>query len=153
MRTEAVNCVLDVMHVITTDALRLGPLADRREDTAAGVTASADAATLGHAIEASGLIGLDPRTQALTRVAALIAVESCVTSYQWAIDAALEHGASEEDLIDVLLSIAPLVGLERGDSRGVTARTPHRVLAPPGKVTVFARLPRECSPVAFTRLG
>ena len=75
-----------------------------------------DGATLSSTIEASGLIGLDPKTQALTRVAALIAIESCVPSYQWAIDAALEHGASEEDLIDVLISIAPIVGMERATS-------------------------------------
>jgi 4-carboxymuconolactone decarboxylase len=81
-----------------------------------GVSAAEDGGTLSTAIEASGLIGLDPKTQALTRVAAVIAIESRFSSYQWAIDAALEHGASEEDLIDVLLSIAPVVGLERATS-------------------------------------
>jgi 4-carboxymuconolactone decarboxylase len=60
--------------------------------------------------------GLDPRTQALTRLAALIATESAGASYQWAIDSALAAGAGEDDVVDVLAAVAPIVGLARAAS-------------------------------------
>lgn len=72
----------------------------------------------------SGLVGLDRKTSALIRVAAFIAVDSAVASYQWAIDEAITHGATEEEVIDVLLAIAPVVGMGR-----VTSAAPELALA------------------------
>jgi alkylhydroperoxidase/carboxymuconolactone decarboxylase family protein YurZ len=83
-----------------------------------------ESVTIGAMIGTSGLIGLDGKTHALTRVAALIAAESSIASYQWAVDAALAEGATEEDIIDVLLAVAPVVGLAR-----VTSAAPELALA------------------------
>jgi alkylhydroperoxidase/carboxymuconolactone decarboxylase family protein YurZ len=56
---------------------------------------------------------LEAKTRALARVAALVAAESALTSYQWAADAALAAGASEEEVVDVLTAVAPIVGRAR----------------------------------------
>jgi 4-carboxymuconolactone decarboxylase len=80
---------------------------------ALGMAWDEGSAELAAMVEPSGLFGLDRKIQALTRVAALIATEPCVSSYRWAIDAAITHGATEEEIIDVLLAIAPIVGLDR----------------------------------------
>jgi len=57
--------------------------------------------------------GLDAKTFALVRVAALIAAESAQASHSWAVDAALAAGASDDDIVDVLAAVAPIVGLAR----------------------------------------
>ena len=58
-------------------------------------------ATFATSLEASQPLGLDACTFALARVAALIATDAPLTTYQWAVDAALAAGASEGDLVDV----------------------------------------------------
>jgi 4-carboxymuconolactone decarboxylase len=70
-------------------------------------------AMLGSILEHPQSTALDARTHALARVAALIAAESAVASYLWAVDSAIEAGASEDDVVDVLTAIAPIVGLAR----------------------------------------
>src|SRR5688500_6362223 len=50
-------------------------------------------ATLGSILEHPQRTALDARTHALARVAALIAAESAVASYLWAVDSAIEAGA------------------------------------------------------------
>jgi alkylhydroperoxidase/carboxymuconolactone decarboxylase family protein YurZ len=74
--------------------------------------------------DTSSLFGLDDRTAALVRVAALIASESASATYQWAIDRAIVAGGTEEDVIDVLLAVAPVVGPAR-----VTSAAPEVALA------------------------
>jgi alkylhydroperoxidase/carboxymuconolactone decarboxylase family protein YurZ len=54
--------------------------------------------------------GLDGRTFALVKIAALIALDAPPASYAWQIANALEEGATPEDLIGVLRAIAPQVG-------------------------------------------
>ena len=54
--------------------------------------------------------GLDPRTFALVKVAALIALDAPPASYLWQVGNALDDGATPEDLIGVLRAIAPQVG-------------------------------------------
>jgi alkylhydroperoxidase/carboxymuconolactone decarboxylase family protein YurZ len=56
---------------------------------------------------------LDSKTLALSRVAALVASESALSSYQWAIDHALAVGATDDDIVDVLTAVAPVIGLAR----------------------------------------
>ena len=56
---------------------------------------------------------LDAPTLALARVAALIASDAALPSYQWAVDSALAAGASDSDIVDVLIAVAPTVGLAR----------------------------------------
>jgi 4-carboxymuconolactone decarboxylase len=54
--------------------------------------------------------GLDPRTFALVKIAALIALDAPPASYLWQVGNALDDGATPEDLIGVLRAIAPQVG-------------------------------------------
>jgi 4-carboxymuconolactone decarboxylase len=54
--------------------------------------------------------GLDPRSFALVKVAALIALDAPPASYLWQVSNALAAGATPEDLIGVLRAIAPQVG-------------------------------------------
>ena len=54
--------------------------------------------------------GLDPRSYALVKVAALVALDAPPASYLWQVANALEAGATPEDLIGVLIAIAPQVG-------------------------------------------
>jgi len=56
---------------------------------------------------------LGEKTFALARVAALIATGSTAASYQWAVAVALSAGATPRDVLDVLLSVAPVVGVAR----------------------------------------
>ncbi len=54
--------------------------------------------------------GLDARTFALVKIAALIALDAPPASYAWQIANALEEGVTPEDLVGVLRAIAPQVG-------------------------------------------
>ncbi len=68
---------------------------------------------------------LDPRTLALVRLGALVAVGgSRVPSYGSLTDAALDAGASVTDVVDVLLGVLPVVGAAR-----VVAAAPGLALA------------------------
>jgi 4-carboxymuconolactone decarboxylase len=53
---------------------------------------------------------LDPKTLALVRLAALVAVGGAVPSYGAFADAALDAGATAEQIVDVLVGVAPVVG-------------------------------------------
>jgi alkylhydroperoxidase/carboxymuconolactone decarboxylase family protein YurZ len=81
-------------------------------------------ATLGANLATTAMSGPDNKTNALNRVAALIAAESALASYQWAVDAAMAAGASDDDIVDVLTAVAPIVGLAR-----TTAAAPALALA------------------------
>jgi 4-carboxymuconolactone decarboxylase len=70
-------------------------------------------ATLGTGLRVHGASSLDARTCALVRVAALIAAESSSASHSWAVEAALAAGATDDDIVDVLAAVAPIVGLAR----------------------------------------
>jgi 4-carboxymuconolactone decarboxylase len=54
--------------------------------------------------------GLDARTFALVKIAALIALDAPPASYAWQIANALDDGASPEDILGVLRAVAPQVG-------------------------------------------
>ncbi len=81
-------------------------------------------ATLGADLAPPAVSGLDAKTHALTRIAALIATEAALASYQWAVDSALSVGATDEDIVDVLASVAPIIGLAR-----LTSAAPELALA------------------------
>src|SRR3954470_11217947 len=68
--------------------------------------------------------GLDPRTFALAKVAALIALDAPPASYAWQVTNALADGATPEDLLGVLRAIAPQVGGPK-----VVAAAPEIMLA------------------------
>ena len=56
---------------------------------------------------------LDPKTAALVRVGALVAIGSPGVCLEWSTTAALAAGATEDEVTGVLLAIAPIVGLGR----------------------------------------
>jgi 4-carboxymuconolactone decarboxylase len=63
-----------------------------------------------HNLEASGL---DPRTYSLVKIAALIALDAPPASYIAQVGFALEAGVDPEDILKVLVAVAPQVGLPR----------------------------------------
>jgi 4-carboxymuconolactone decarboxylase len=68
--------------------------------------------------------GLDARTFALVKIAALIAMDAPPASYTWQVANALDEGASPEDILGVLKAVAPQVGGPR-----VVAAAPEIMLA------------------------
>jgi len=56
---------------------------------------------------------LDARTTALLQVGVLVAVGSPAVSLDWSVARALAAGATEDQIADVLLAIAPVAGLGR----------------------------------------
>lgn len=67
---------------------------------------------------------LDPRTLALVRMAALVAVGGAIPSYGAEADAAVSAGATAEEIVDVLIGIVPIVGLP-----SVVAAAPRLAMA------------------------
>jgi 4-carboxymuconolactone decarboxylase len=68
--------------------------------------------------------GLDARTFALVKIAALIALDAPPASYAWQVGNALNEGVSPEDMLAVLRAIAPQVGGPK-----VVAAAPELMLA------------------------
>jgi 4-carboxymuconolactone decarboxylase len=56
---------------------------------------------------------LDPKTAALLQLAASVALGSPAVCLEWCAGRALAAGASEDEIADVLLAIAPVAGLGR----------------------------------------
>jgi 4-carboxymuconolactone decarboxylase len=54
---------------------------------------------------------LDPKTQALVRIGALVAVGGSVPSYGVEADTAVSAGATDAEIIEVLLGVVSVVGL------------------------------------------
>jgi len=54
--------------------------------------------------------GLDPRSYALVKVAALVALDAPPASYLWQVSNALDSGATPKEIVGVLRAIAPQVG-------------------------------------------
>ena len=67
---------------------------------------------------------LDAKTAALLRIAALAAIGSPGVCLEWGASRALAAGASEDEIADVLLAIAPVAGLGR-----ITAAAPDLAIA------------------------
>ena len=53
---------------------------------------------------------LDDRSYALVKLAALIALDAPPASYIWQVGNAIAEGASAEDIVGVLIAVAPQVG-------------------------------------------
>src|SRR3954451_20611205 len=68
--------------------------------------------------------GLDARTFALAKIAALIALDAPPASYAWQVANALDEGATPEDILGVLRAVAPQVGGPR-----VVAAAPEIMVA------------------------
>ena len=67
----------------------------------------------GMMLDPPGTLALDPKTAALLRVGAAIAAEASAVGLEWSTGRALAAGASEDEIADVLLAIAPVAGLGR----------------------------------------
>jgi alkylhydroperoxidase/carboxymuconolactone decarboxylase family protein YurZ len=67
---------------------------------------------------------LDARTAALLRLGAAVAIGSPGVCLEWSIGRALAAGATEEEIADVLVAIAPVAGLGR-----VVAAAPEVAIA------------------------
>jgi 4-carboxymuconolactone decarboxylase len=56
---------------------------------------------------------LDPKTHALARIAALIAIDAETPAYLWTIEAARRAGASDDEIVGCLLAVMPALGVAR----------------------------------------
>ena len=56
---------------------------------------------------------LEPKTVALLRVGASVAIGSSAVCLEWSAGRALAAGASEDEIADVLLAVIPVAGLGR----------------------------------------
>ena len=72
----------------------------------------------------AGVSVLDPKTAALLRVGASVAIGSPAVCLEWSAGRALAAGASEDEIADALLAIAPVAGLGR-----VAGAAPHVAIA------------------------
>jgi alkylhydroperoxidase/carboxymuconolactone decarboxylase family protein YurZ len=61
----------------------------------------------------AGARALDAKTAALVQVGALAAIGSPAVCLEWSTTRALAAGATEDEITDVLLAIAPVAGLGR----------------------------------------
>ena len=68
--------------------------------------------------------GLDTKSMALARIAALVAVGGAEPSFASQADAAVSAGATPSEIVDVLVGIIPVVGLPR-----VVAAAPRVAMA------------------------
>ena len=68
---------------------------------------------LAHGLRDTEASGLDARTQAFVRVAALVAVDATPSAYMCAIEAAIAAGASLDDVVGVLVALLPSIGSDR----------------------------------------
>jgi 4-carboxymuconolactone decarboxylase len=68
--------------------------------------------------------GLDERTFALVKIAALIALDAPPASYAWQVGSAVDVGVSSEQILGVLYAVGPQVGGPR-----VVAAAPELMLA------------------------
>ena len=56
---------------------------------------------------------LAPKTEALVRLAALLALGGAPVSYQWNVGAALDAGATVEEILGIMIAVAPISGIAR----------------------------------------
>jgi alkylhydroperoxidase/carboxymuconolactone decarboxylase family protein YurZ len=57
--------------------------------------------------------GLDAKTRALVRLGALLALGAAPVSYHWTVGAALDAGATPEEILGILIAVAPISGIAR----------------------------------------
>jgi 4-carboxymuconolactone decarboxylase len=56
---------------------------------------------------------LRPKTHALVRLAALLALGAAPVSYHWSVEAALDAGATTEEILGTMIAVAPISGIAR----------------------------------------
>ncbi|SRR6266540_3369926 len=71
------------------------------------------ASVLGMGHDTIAVSQLDPKSHALVRLGALLAIDAAPSSYHASVEAALAAGASLDEIVGVLIAVAPVVGLAR----------------------------------------
>jgi 4-carboxymuconolactone decarboxylase len=74
------------------------------------------ASLLGSGLADDEPVLLDAKTTALVRLAGLVALESAPATYQWSVTRALAAGASDDEVVGVVVALAPIVGNVRVSS-------------------------------------
>ena len=82
---------------------------------------------------------LDARTAALLRLGASVAIGAPGVCLEWSAGRALAAGATEEEIAEVLLAVAPMAGLAR-----VVAATPGLAAALGYDITAALEEPDSC---------
>lgn len=59
------------------------------------------------------LAGLDDRSHALIRIGGLVALNASPPAYMNSVEAALSAGASNDEIVGVLIAVLPVVGIAR----------------------------------------
>jgi 4-carboxymuconolactone decarboxylase len=67
---------------------------------------------------------LDPKTFALVKIAALVALDAAPASYLWQVGEAVQAGASAREILGVLTAVMPQTGMTR-----VVAAAPEIMIA------------------------
>ncbi len=67
---------------------------------------------------------LDPKTHALVRLGALLAIDAAPSSYQSIVETAVTAGASVDEIVGAVVAVAPLTGIAR-----VVSAAPELALA------------------------
>ena len=81
-------------------------------------------AVLGEECANTKISGIDARSHALLRIAALIAVDAAPPSFMSALQAGLDAGASYDEIVGTLIAVMPIVGVAR-----VVSAAPNLALA------------------------
>ncbi len=68
---------------------------------------------LGRGLESSGRTALRPKVELLVRLGALLALGAATNTLRATVDRAVEAGATEAEIVGVLVSAAPAMGLAR----------------------------------------
>jgi|EndMetStandDraft_8_1072994.scaffolds.fasta_scaffold107550_2 alkylhydroperoxidase/carboxymuconolactone decarboxylase family protein YurZ len=89
---------------------------------------------------------LEAKTAALVRIAALVAMDAETPTYQWAVTEALGCGAVPDEVLGVLVTIAPAVGQAR-----VVSAAPKLGLALGHDVLVALEGPRDIDDASTTK--
>jgi len=71
------------------------------------------ASVLGMGQDTIEVSGLDPKTHAMVTLAALLAVDAAPSSYNASTELALASGATLDEIVGILIAIAPAIGLGR----------------------------------------
>ena len=78
----------------------------------------------GLALGSAATSALDPKTARLLQVAASVTIGPSPVCLQWSVARAMAAGATEDEIADVLLAIAPVTGLGR-----IAAAAPDMAIA------------------------
>lgn len=105
-----------------------GRAVDQATNEILSALAQGDSSVLGEAANLREQLraesSLDPKTFALVKIAALVALDAAPASYLFQVQAALDAGASPREILGVLTAIAPQTGMAR-----VVAAAPEIMIA------------------------